>query len=868
MPAATFQRADRHSIFAKHYQRVPGEGPKNAKIMLIGERPGEEEAIRGRPFVGPTGELLNVLLTVANLDRKQIYITNLVKTFDNYRKPTDEEVGRDWAELLAEIGEVKPAIVGLMGTFAVEHILRREPGGRAELDRTHGVPVQLPNSSTVWLPMFHPAAGLHTPEVMAKVLDDFLRLAQLADGEITVREDEYAGREEYRAWPSQGVPVLNRIIVPTYSIPCAIDTEGTRKHPWCLTVSTRPGKADLFKSPIAPSSKVYLHNSLHDLGVLRTMGVELAEGQFVDTMVLAYQLCIEPQGLKALAYRHCGMEMDDYADLVREPGKLKAEAFFHELGSREWPNPDPYMVLDKGMPKVKKPWNISRLVGRALTDLASGKLDKDGNPPDLRARWENWDDEVKAPVVEVLGEMPEATLDDVEPAVAENYACRDADATLRIGPILEAKVEAMGLGPAVKVDHDILPMVDRMQTVGIQLAPIEFWDGIERQCEAQMGRSKYQVYKMTGAEINPASGDQVAELLYGQLGLRPPKMTDGGGRGSVNATCLEQLLGEAPVVEPIMDYTEAQKIRGTYVRPLRKLAATGERAHSTFRVTRTTTGRLSMADPPLHQIPILSDLGKQCRAGFVAPDGRLLGDWDFDQIEMRLMAHDSQDRELCRLFNEGRDIHRETAAAIFGCSTHDIVSKGDLRRQVAKHAAFGIINGITEHGMVNYMILNRCRRPDGGAWTTDDCVTFIAEWFKLYHGVKIFHNNCIAETQATGLARESISGRIVYLPAVWSPNKRIRETAERMSYVMHTQGGAASLIKRSMKAVWDNVCKNRELDTDPLLWVHDELLMECPDDPRICEIDHLMVESMRTTTTLRVPVLVSGGYGRNWLQAH
>lgn len=824
--------------------------------MLIGERPGEEEAIRGRPFVGPTGELLNVLLTVANLDRKQIYITNLVKTFDGYKKPSTEEIHAAQPALFEEMRAVQPEIVGLMGTFAVENVTGRL---RAEMDRTHGVPFKM--GECTYLPMFHPAAGLHTPEVMAKVLDDFLRLAQLADGEITVREDEYAGREDYSERKYKGT---------TVDLPVAIDTEGSRKHPWCLTFSSSPGSADLLKPGCTAKfkDKVYLHNSLHDLGVLRTMGIELAEGQFVDTMVLAYQLCIEPQGLKALAYRHCGMEMDDYADLVREPGKLKAEAFFHELASREWPNPDPYMVLDKGMPKVKKPWNISRLVGRALTDLASGKLDKDGNPPDLRKRWEGWDDEVKAPVVEVLGEMPEATLDDVEPEKAEHYACRDADATLRIGPILEAKIEAMGLGPAVKVDHDILPMVDRMQTVGIQLAPTKFWDEIERQCESQMGKAKYNVYKMTGAEINPASGDQVAELLYGQLGLHPPKMTDSGGRGSVNATCLEQLLGQAPVVEPIMEYTEAQKIKGTYVRPLRKLAATGERAHSTFRVTRTTTGRLSMADPPLHQIPILSELGKKCRAGFVAPDGRLLGDWDYDQIEMRLMAHDSRDRELCRLFNEGRDIHRETAAAIFGCSVNDIVSKSDLRRQVAKHAAFGIINGITEHGMVNYMILNRCRRPDGQAWTSDDCVTFIAEWFRLYHGVKVFHNNCIAETQATGLARESISGRIIYLPAVWSPNKRIRETAERMSYVMHTQGGAASLIKRGMKAVWDHVCKNRNMETDPLLWVHDELLMECPDDWRISDIDHLMVESMRTTTQLRVPVLVSGGFARNWLEAH
>lgn len=400
-----------------------------------------------------------------------------------------------------------------------------------------------------------------------------------------------------------------------------------------------------------------------------------------------------------------------------------------------------------------------------------------------------------------------------------------------------------------------------------------------------MGRAKYAIYRETGAEINPNSGDQVAELLYSQLRLTPPRYTDGGKtgkvRGSVNAVSLEGLLSENPekasVVLHVMDYTEASKIRGTYIRPLRALAlqAPDKRAHANFRITRTTSGRLSMADPPLHQIPIISDLGKKVRGGFVAPDGRILGDWDVDQLEMRMCAHDSRDPELCRLFIEGRDVHSETACKIFSIAMSQLSvdartgKVNDIRRTVAKHAGFGIINGITEHGLLNYLILNRCRRPDGESWTLDDCVNVLREWFGIYKGVKKFQDACVAEARETGLSRETVSGKIVYLPAVWSPVKWVRESAERVSYVMHTQGGGAALVKRAMKRVWDTVCKDRNLSCDPLLWVHDELLMELPDEEPIKELVYgLMVKALCETTRLRVPIKASGGYGQSWLAAH
>jgi DNA polymerase I-like protein with 3'-5' exonuclease and polymerase domains len=800
-------------------------------------------------------------------------------------------------------------------------------------------------------------------------------------------------------------------------------------------------------------------------------------------------------------------------------------------------------------------------------------------------------------VIAVIGDMRSPTLDDIDYDRATLYAERDADCQIRITPKLWAKIEAMDLQEISRIDHAILPMLDRMQHVGIKLAPTGFWDGIERECEDQMNRSQYKIFEITGRDLNPASGDQVADLLYGDkasggLGLIPPKMTESYSRGAVDAVCLESLLSENPVVQHIMDYTEANKIRGTYVDPLRKLCTQGDgRTRSTIRSTRTTTGRLSMADPPLHQIPILSEIGKKLRAGFVAEDGNILGDWDVDQLEARVCAHDSRDPELCRLFNEGRDVHAETACRMFSVPM-SVLSVGptgkinDYRRSIAKHCVaegqmvltdqglvpieritlqhklwdgvewvshdgvidqgirevieydgltltpdhqvvteggrittfgeaalslvrlhktgdgrqairtryrnliedsarervyraacemyevragelategqsyqegcrgvqvmqldkiqtparsrsplrchlsalqhltlselqklwgtrhqvpvqvagrvcvlggeessaqglsgyhdwpyrqqrslragepavgddagtavesaqhdlggvsgkarvaarlrqsilseldtengvcwherrgdhqerhqtgfalqgtgtgaavakrsrvydilnagprlcftacnslilncfFGIINGITEHGLVNYMILNRAKRPNGEPWTLDDCVMFIKAWFDIYKGVKRFHQDCIRETQATGLTRESIGGRVLFLPQIWSENKKVRETAERMSYVMYTQGGGQTIIKKAMAVAWKYICQCRDFKAQPLLQMHDELLLEMPNVGWIKEsVDAMMIQILCGTTKLRVPMKASGGYGPNWLDAH
>jgi len=824
------------------------------------------------PLVGLSGRYFDVYTQAANVERADCYITNLVKDFREYAKPTAADIAADHDELVQEIRDCDPEVIGLIGAWAVENVMGKQ---RADIERTHGVPVHVDAlfggelsrpQGYICLPILHPANVIHQPEMAPQVLDDFLTLGKLLDGEITVREtDPYEGKENYAVQPCDEARII---------LPAGVDTEGDRARPWCVTYATVPGAAFIAHPPQRAqfADLVWLHNSLHDLGVLRELGIELAEDQFIDTMVLAYHLCIEPQALKSLAYRYCGAERSSYDEMVAPAQEAISLAYLMQVieRSEQWPLPEPEVIYEGGNLRVYKPQSIFRRANKILTDYMEWQTGKREKSVDIRERWRQIDYKLRAPVIAALGDMRHADLSDIEYGKAMTYACHDASDTLRVGPILMEKIKAMELEEAVKVDHDILAMVDRMQTVGIQLAPPSFWDDMEHRCQQQMDKARWQIYQMTSRDLNPASGDQVADLLYGAtvdggLALTPPMLTDGGKtgkrRGSTNDKCLENLLAETSVVQPIMDYREADKIRGTYVEPLREIASTGDgRVRATFRVTRTTSGRLSTAEPNLQSLPIMSELGVRIRYGLIARLGWTLYDADLSQIEMRVMAHESRDERLCQVFYDHRDIHAMSAHVMFGTSIEQVTK---WQRNAAKHVNFGIINGTTEHGLVNQMILYRATREDGSRWTLDDCANMIREWFGYYKGVKRFQNACIAETQQTGLTRENISGRIRYLPGVWAPQKVVREEAERCSYVHKVQGGAQALLKRAMKVMWDGL---KHLDgVEPLLQVHDEQIWEVRDEESLRElVDLTVIHAMTTTTKLRVPVEADGGFGDSW----
>jgi DNA polymerase I len=365
----------------------------------------------------------------------------------------------------------------------------------------------------------------------------------------------------------------------------------------------------------------------------------------------------------------------------------------------------------------------------------------------------------------------------------------------------------------------------------------------------------------------------------GGLGLTPPRMTDGGEsgkvRGSTDDKCLEELLPLSPIVEYIEDYREASKLLGTYVEPLRQMATTGDgRARATFKLTRQVTGRITTAEPMnLLSIPVRSELGAQCRYGFIAPDGKIIHDADLSTVEMRTFAHLSRDKRLCEIFIKGHeatgddklkwDVHTQSASNMFGVSIPQVEK---YQRQAGKVINFFTINGGTAFGLRIQMIKFRAYKKDGSRWSEDDCQDMLDAWYQIYPGARRFQNDCIEETRATGLARDPLSGRIRYLPQIWSPINKVRAEAERCSFAHLIQTSANTILKRAMMAMWD-VLRN-EPGVEPLLPVHDEVLHEVPDNEETKGlVDSVVAWALTSTTDLIVPIEAEGGFGPNWGEA-
>lgn len=600
---------------------------------------------------------------------------------------------------------------------------------------------------------------------------------------------------------------------------------------------------------------MYIHNSLHDLGVLRALGIDLGCGQFIDTMVWAYLLCLQPQALKSLAYRLCGISMDEYDDvclpakqIVEGEWMAAAEAVADMVAV-----PEAELVWDdkKQNWRVRQPQTIAQRLKRIRTDEAKG-------PVDIGKRVGNWDDSAAEELRSTVGDVPEPTLKDIPAADAFRYACRDADATLRIAPALEDAIRSAGLEGVSGIDHGILPMVDRMQTTGFLIDPPHF-HAMDEKLTARMEGLRDEIEGMVGVRINPGSPKQTAALLFKQLGLPSRKFTRGGD-DSTQDKVLEGLRAAHPVLPLILDYRELDKARGSFCRKMPRMVAADGRVHCNLRVTRTASGRIAANTPNLMAIPVRSDIGLEIRQGFIAPPGRVIYNADLSQIEMRWIAHYSQDPFMLELFHDpARDIHSETAARMYSKPLSEVKK---VERYAAKRVGFGIATQITGHGLVDQMYLAGAKRDDGEDWTEDDCDDLIERWYHVYPGVRRWIDSVKAEVRRTGQVRD-YWGRLRHLEGVWSTVDRIREETLRQGPSHKIQASAQGHMKLIMAAVWE-----RTKDADwcsPLLQIHDSLMFEVDQD-WVGVLDEIVLDCMRSTVKLSVPVEADSEWGWNWGQ--
>ncbi|MFH1603898.1 MAG: DNA polymerase, partial [Pseudomonadota bacterium] len=498
---------------------------------------------------------------------------------------------------------------------------------------------------------------------------------------------------------------------------------------------------------------------------------------------------LEPQSLKDLAWRHLGAKQDEYLDLIAEAdgGQVRAcvEGWTHHENAK-------------------------------VRTAATRVLAKIDDPEEERKPRKIWTGSKFSKAVDPI---PQVTLDAVDPAVALRYACRDADLTERLRPILYRRIKARGLETVYRRDMAVIPIVQRMQCVGMRIDPAHF-RGLLQQFDHDYLDVHAAIARLVGVEVNPNSGDQVARLLFDELELPRTRLTRSRSRSSTEDKFLEALRGAHPVVALIIDARELTKLRSAFVSAILDAAHGGDLIFPHLRITRVVSGRVSAFDPNVLAIPKHSARGKLIRMGFLAGDGRVLLSHDLSQIELRIAAHDSQERGMLKVFREGGDIHASLGQRIFGVKPED--QDESKHRLPCKKVNFGIWMGISAGGVGDQI------RAAGVTMSNDDCQRLMDETMRVWPGIPRYQSEKIAQARRLGYVTD-FCGRRRYLAGVHSPDARIRAEAERQAHATPIQSGAQEVFKEWMAAVWRRVLQPRQRSRtylEPWLQVHDDLIVE------------------------------------------
>jgi DNA polymerase I len=421
------------------------------------------------------------------------------------------------------------------------------------------------------------------------------------------------------------------------------------------------------------------------------------------------------------------------------------------------------------------------------------------------------------------------------------------DFLMRLAPLLRAEVEAQGLAEVYeRIDLPLAPVLARMERHGVRVDRRAL-EEVSRAMEEEIRRLEREIYGLAGFEFNINSPQQLAEVLFDKLALPMPRRGRGKAR-STAADVLEELALTHPLPKLVMEYREAAKLKSTYADALPRLIhpRTG-RLHTRFSQTGAATGRLSSSNPNLQNIPVRTELGREIRAAFVAEPGSILLSADYSQIELRLMAHLSDDPVLLEAFRRGEDIHSCTAQEVFGVAPGLQTTE---HRRVAKVINFGILYGISAFGLAQQLGVDQ-----------KDAAKFIATYFERYRGVKTYLERQLDEVRKTGVTR-TLFGRLRPIPEINSPQANLRGLAERTAVNTPLQGTAADLIKLAMIEI-DRRLAAEKLRTKMILQVHDELLFEAP-EAELDRLRELVKPAMEQVVQLKAPLVVEMKSGTNW----
>jgi DNA polymerase I len=422
-----------------------------------------------------------------------------------------------------------------------------------------------------------------------------------------------------------------------------------------------------------------------------------------------------------------------------------------------------------------------------------------------------------------------------------------AHAIHSLTPVLRADVEALGTTKIYReIDLPLVPVLLRMEQAGVRIdrAVLSEMSG---RLSSEMYRVSEQIYDCCGHRFNINSPKQLGDVLFNKMRLPKPIKY---GRGKVVSTAvdvLEELAEHNEAPRLVLEYRQLAKLKSNYVDSLPLLADAEGRVHTTFNQVGTATGRLSSTNPNLQNIPIRTALGRQIRAAFIAAPGRLLLSADYSQIELRLLAHFSEDPLLVRAFAQGDDIHTLTASEVFGVPPEKMDKQ---TRDRAKAVNFGIVYGISPFGLAQQLNIEQ-----------NEARLYIETYFARYKGVRVYIDRVLEETRRDQRVR-TLFGRVRPIPDIQSRNANLRGFAERTAVNTPLQGTAADLIKIAMIRI-DRVLREQKLNTVMTLQVHDELLFDVPEDELDC-VKQLVKQEMEHVVELNVPIVADCGVGLNW----
>ena len=444
------------------------------------------------------------------------------------------------------------------------------------------------------------------------------------------------------------------------------------------------------------------------------------------------------------------------------------------------------------------------------------------------------------------------SMSELDPKEVYEYAAEDADVTLKLKNILEKELHEKGLYQLFEeVEMPLVPVLARMEMNGARIDEASLAETSKVFTE-RMETIEQEIREVAGQELNISSPRQIGELLFDQLKIdSKPKKTKTGQYVTDEATLLA-LKSKHPVVEKILDYRGYKKLLSTYIDALPQLVnpRTGH-IHTSYNQAVTATGRLSSSNPNLQNIPIRDENGKEVRKAFIPDEGELFFSADYSQIELRLMAHLSQDKNMVEDFNSGHDIHQATAAKIFKVPIEEVTS---TMRRKAKTANFGIIYGISAFGLAERMEVSR-----------GEARQLIDDYFATYPGVKEYMDKSIEKARQLGYT-QTLLGRRCQLPDINSRNAVVRGYAERNAINAPIQGTAADIIKVAMIRI-DKRMREEGLRSKMILQVHDELNFSVVPEEKE-QLQALVINEMQNAIQLSVPLYADCGWGENWLEAH